>query len=82
MQVTSVTREAWKAGYQPDMPPARWFVRGPRGGIHMAGDDRERLVSEDFDFLSGKVTVCDRSRSSRYVRPGTALHREATEALA
>ena len=80
-QATRVSRALVRDHGNPfllvDLPPEPWFVRGPRGGVYVATDERERFVTETGDdWMQNMVTVIDRSRGIRYVRPGSPLHRE------
>lgn len=62
-------------------PPPRepWFVRGPRGGLHVATGKIERRIVEDNDrWDKNLLTVAYISEGTKYVRPNSKLAREAT----
>jgi hypothetical protein len=65
------------------LPPADWFVRGPRGGVYRAVGERTRSVvyGGTEEFMGGVLYIVDESDGVKYVRPGTQSHREALVAL-
>lgn len=72
-----------------NLPPIHWFVEGPRGGIYEATGLRTRSVVKGEQLGSewywrrpdGMLYALDKSEGVRYVRPGTARHREAKAML-
>ena len=60
------------------LPPIDWFVRGPRGGLYIATGERERYITENGDdWARNTLSVVDKSKGLKYVRPGSRLAREA-----
>lgn len=58
--------------------PDPWFYRSPRGGLHIAIKPYTVHVRQtDEDWMRNLRSVMVRSAGSRYLRPGTALHRQA-----
>ena len=54
------------------------FVRGPRGGLYIATNKRERSIAEmDDDWMTGTLTIVDKSDGVRYVRPNSKLAQRA-----
>jgi len=82
VQVTKVSRQlAVKApnlNTLIDLPPADWFVRGPRGGLYLATGERERRVIETGDdWHQNTLSVIDQSSGLRYVLPRSKLAQQA-----
>ena len=63
-------------------PPEPWYVRGPRGGLYVAtGPVTRRAGFTGDDFMHVTMSVVDRSAGTRYIRPRSALAREARRQL-
>ncbi len=79
VQVTSVSPEVIaKDTTVVPYPPDQWFVRGPRGGLHIATGKRSRIVMQSLDdYFRDTWSVVDKSAGTRYVRPNTRLAKEA-----